>query len=216
MEKAATLAEIKREIHEIEIPKEIVEIIKKIKEIGLKDDEIKKGLEHIEQIRRLRLGNFDYDVPTEEETEKLKQIRIIMSIAKQLPKDKLKGIKPSAEETEEDVKLDVKEQIKKIEKRLNIDSLYSNELKIEILHIKGIEMLKKKDYKEACKYFNEITLLNSNLKGAWLNKGVAFGGLDKFNEEIVSYKMALRIDDNYEKALNNKKIAEREREDSMR
>lgn len=81
--------------------------------------------------------------------------------------------------------------------------------KIESLYPKGIDLLRKRAYKEAKVYFTEITTIDPNLKGAWLNGGVASGGLGDIEEEIACYNMALRIDENYKKASHNNKIAKR-------
>ena len=101
------------------------------------------------------------------------------------------------------------EKIKKIEEELKIKRLYGRELKIDSLYVKGIDLLKKGAFKSAYRYFDKITEQDLNLKGAWLNKGVALGNLGKFDEEIVCYKIALRIDKNYEKALDNIKVAKK-------
>lgn len=102
---------------------------------------------------------------------------------------------------------DFEERIKKIEEELKIKTQYGRELKIYSLYLEGIDLLKKGAFKGAYRYFDKITKQDSNLKGAWLNKGVALGNLGKFDEEIVCYKIALRIDKNYKKALDNIKVA---------
>lgn len=67
----------------------------------------------------------------------------------------------------------------------------------------GVKLFKKGKNKKAYDKFNEIIKKNSNLKGAWLNKGVASGRLGKTGEEIYCYIEALGIDRGYDKAIHN-------------
>lgn len=195
-----------------------LEEIGKMRETGLSNisvDESKKIKNALEQIRRLRLVGLE--VPAEDEIEKLKQIRMIMGIAKLLTKEEeLERIKDVSKEPLEsvsekihnmEIQEDLEERIKKIEEELKIKTQYGQELKIYSLYLEGIDLLKKGAFKGAYRYFDKITEKDSNLKGAWLNKGVALGNLGKFDEEIVCYKIALRIDKNYKKALDNIKVA---------
>lgn len=84
-------------------------------------------------------------------------------------------------------------------------------VKVVLLYQKGIDLLKNKAYKKAKECFKEITIMNSELKGAWLNRGNASGELGDIDEEIACYREALRIDKRYKKAKHNKKIAEKKR-----
>jgi tetratricopeptide (TPR) repeat protein len=120
-----------------------------------------------------------------------------------LPKDKVDIPQPFEEEDEDKI-------IKKILHLSELDSHIEEikkQLKIESLYRKGIALLKKKAYEEARKCFDEITNMDGNLKGAWLNKGFAFGKLGNINKEVECYDGALKIDEHYEKALHNRKIA---------
>jgi tetratricopeptide (TPR) repeat protein len=84
--------------------------------------------------------------------------------------------------------------------------------KIPLLYHEGVALLKEGGkWTEACKRFDEIVKINPNLKGAWLNKGVALGELNKIDDEIDCYKKALAIDRNYKKASRNMRIAEKEK-----
>ena len=221
LEKIAILAETAKLIEEkdaqavfkfvSETPKEELAKI-----LAIDDDSKKSTIKNaLEQIRGLRLVGLE--VPAEDEIEKLKQIRMIMGMAKLLTKEEeLERIKNVSKKSSEsvsknirnmEIQEDLAEHIKKIEEELKIKRLYGRELKIDSLYVKGIDLLKKGAFKSAYRYFDKITEQDSNLKGAWLNKGVALGNLGKFDEEIVCYKIALRIDKNYENALNNIKVA---------
>jgi tetratricopeptide (TPR) repeat protein len=210
LEKIAILAETAKLIEEkdaqavfkfvSETPKEELAKI-----LAIDDDSKKSTIKNaLEQIRRLRLVGLE--VPAEDEIEKLKQIRMIMGIAKLLTKEEeLERIKDVSKEPLEsvsekihnmEIQEDLEERIKKIEEELKIKTQYGQELKIYSLYLEGIDLLKKGAFKGAYRYFDKITEKDSNLKGAWLNKGVALGNLGKFDEEIVCYKIALRIDKN--------------------
>lgn len=82
---------------------------------------------------------------------------------------------------------------------------------IETSYKKGVIFLKMRKYEEAYVIFSEIAE-NLNLKGAWLNKGIAAGRLgrileDGTHEEIYCYRQALSIDRNYASALANLALA---------
>jgi tetratricopeptide (TPR) repeat protein len=110
--------------------------------------------------------------------------------------EEISGVIRSTLDMEIEEKID--KRISEIEKRLKIESMYRD----------GVELLKKGDYKLAKHCFAEITGMDSNIKGAYLNKGVALGVLGEIKQEIGSYLMALDIDKTYDKALHNMKIAE--------
>jgi tetratricopeptide (TPR) repeat protein len=91
-----------------------------------------------------------------------------------------------------------------------------SQLKIESLYRKGCDLLNKKAYEGAKNCFDELTRKNPDLKGAWLNLGVALGKLGKIEDEIVCYEMALGIDETYGKALRNRDIAQKKIKSSTR
>jgi tetratricopeptide (TPR) repeat protein len=77
---------------------------------------------------------------------------------------------------------------------------------IKNLFSEGVRFLKDRMNRRAYDIFNEIISRNNNLKGVWLNKGVAAGRLGKKQEEIDCYKRALEIDSDYEQAYINLQI----------
>jgi tetratricopeptide (TPR) repeat protein len=199
--------------------KKLEEKIKKMREmelIDISEDEFEKIKNALEQVGRLRSLNYNF-VPTKEETEKLEQIRIILAVAVQLskqelkepfitevPSNKLKFIANVSDSNEGHDKTstinNLEARIKTIEKEQLVTRLYRE----------GIDFINRSAYKEAYECFDQITEINQNLKGAWLNKGVALdrlGGLDKIEKEIECYETALWIDEKYDKALRNKEIA---------
>jgi tetratricopeptide (TPR) repeat protein len=87
-------------------------------------------------------------------------------------------------------------------------------IKIPLLYNKGVALLNKGEewaYIEAKKCFEEVVTINPNLRGAWLNRGVALGELGEIVDEIVCYEKALYLNRNYKKALRNMKIAKKEK-----
>ena len=81
-------------------------------------------------------------------------------------------------------------------------------LKLTTSHSRGVGLLKRGAFKEAYECFKTMTDIRQGLKGAWLNRGVALGCLGETDKEIMCYNEALQIDKNYEKAKENKRIAE--------
>lgn len=77
---------------------------------------------------------------------------------------------------------------------------------IGISYQKGVECLREERNEEAYNRFDEIIKNNPNLKGAWLNKGIAARRLGRRGEAIYCYSEALRIDRGYEKASHNLQI----------
>jgi tetratricopeptide (TPR) repeat protein len=67
----------------------------------------------------------------------------------------------------------------------------------------GIKLVKKGKNEKAYVIFDRIILTNPNLKGAWLNKGVAAGRLGRRDEERYCYTEAFKIDRHYDKAIHN-------------
>lgn len=84
-----------------------------------------------------------------------------------------------------------------------------NELEVRIprillqLNNKGVTLLNARKYKDALKYFDDITKINPKLKlkSVWLNKGTAMGGTGNYKEAINCYDKALEIDPDYALAL---------------
>ena len=81
------------------------------------------------------------------------------------------------------------------------------ELNTRLLFHTGCELLRRRKFKTAYENFDYITKINNNLRGAWLNKGIALGSMDKYEEEINCYDKALELDENYASARYNKGIA---------
>lgn len=88
-----------------------------------------------------------------------------------------------------------------------VDEYKIRELQIRELHHKGVELLEKESYKEAHDCFASIIQINSRLKKAWLNKGIALGLGGSLEDEINCYIKALEIDENYREAWYNRGIA---------
>ena len=82
-------------------------------------------------------------------------------------------------------------------------------LNIRLLFHTGCELLRRWEFKRAYENFDYITKRNVNLKGAWLNKGIALGNMAKYEKEIECYDKALEISKNkeYASAWYNKGIA---------
>jgi tetratricopeptide (TPR) repeat protein len=207
------------------IPKEEIGKIKKTGLIDLSDDKlnrISKVLNYLEQAPEKdikTIGKIGESKKLEEERrnieeeisamgltgippEELESVRLIMSIYGLVPKGNNKV--PGSHESRL-----LTEFLDKLEKRMNRMNIY-------IFHYEGVMLLKKGAFRNAYKYFNEITTMNQNLKGAWLNRGFALGKLGNIDGEIKCYQKALSIDKKYETALHNMKIAERKNRKSQR
>jgi tetratricopeptide (TPR) repeat protein len=203
------------------IPKEKLEQIAKNLMNEFEIDNLQKNIEQIrkavsdltgdtlEEGDRLedtitKMNKNGKDIP---QKEVLERIRLIMDLAMLFPSEPLK-----LPQMKEDIKVDnilelVLRKVRETQEGLkpaNVDSLYRM----------GIALLKDKEYQKAKECFDEITTIDPNLKGAWLNKGFAAGELGDISKEIGYYKMALKIDKNYKKARNNMKIAKRKRKRS--
>jgi tetratricopeptide (TPR) repeat protein len=221
--------ELEKTLERIEIiksiPKEKIGKIMKMGLIDLSDEKlnlISKVLNYLEQAPEKdikTIGKIRESKKLEEERrkieaeisamgltgippEELESVRLIMSIYGLIPKGNNEV--PGSHES----KL-LDEFLDKLEKRMN-------RMNIHLFYNEGVMLLKKGNFRNASKYFNEITTMNQNLKGAWLNRGFALGKLGDIAEEIKSYKKALTIDEKYEKALHNMKIAERKNRKSQR
>jgi tetratricopeptide (TPR) repeat protein len=147
---------------------------------------------------------------SKDKTEKLEQIAIVLAIAEQLTKDELDIIEPSSKEVPLEAIIKYMPAINRI--MMYLENIVDKHSEVASLYRIGVNLLKEKAYREAYKHFNAILDKNENLKGAWLNKGVALWGLGEFEGEIMCYDMALLIDKNYEKALHNMKVAKKRKE----
>ncbi|MCK4859554.1 MAG: tetratricopeptide repeat protein [Candidatus Omnitrophica bacterium] len=200
--------------------RKIEKIEKKIKEMkgigDISDDEFEEIENVLEQVRRLRSLPYNL-IPTKDDAEKIERIRTILAVTDELSneelKEPLKTEVPSNTSEIIDGAIDSKDPVKistisKLEDR--IETIEDVQLiSIPKLYRMGTNFINKRAFEEAYECFDMITKISPNLKGAWLNKGVALFGLGKINEELECYEEALWIDENYDKALHNKEIAER-------
>ena len=85
------------------------------------------------------------------------------------------------------------------------------DLYVQVMYTVGVTLLKTGDFRNGYEYFKRVTDLNPTIRGAWLNRGVAAGGLGDIDDEIESYKKA-NYDNNYDKASKNLKKAKRKKE----
>jgi tetratricopeptide (TPR) repeat protein len=175
----------------------VLDYIKQVPEKDIKTiDESKKLKEEMRKIKEEGLTGIP--IPPEE----LERFRLIMSLYSSVPK----GDNKVSALDGDNLLLDVLDSLEKRMDKMNIRLFYNE----------GVMLLKKGAFRKAYVYFNEITDMNTDLKGAWLNRGFALGKLGDIDEEIKSYKKALSIDEKYEKAGHNMKIAERKNRKSQR
>ena len=206
-----------RSLEESEI-EELKDKIEKIEEMKLNDisnDELKgitTILDYLKQVPEKDIKTIDESKKLKEEMRKIKEegltgipippeelerFRLIMSLYSSVPK----GDNKVSALDGDNLLLEVLDSLEKRMDKMNIRLFYNE----------GVMLLKKGAFRNAYVYFNEITDMNTDLKGAWLNRGFALGKLGDIDEEIKSYKKALSIDEKYEKALHNMKIAERKK-----
>jgi tetratricopeptide (TPR) repeat protein len=99
------------------------------------------------------------------------------------------------------------DEAKKQEVYEKIGSEEERKFYISFLFYTGCELLKRGEFKEADVNFDQITTLNNNLRGAWLNRGVALGNMKRYKDEIECYKKAIKLNPSYAIAYYNKGLA---------
>jgi tetratricopeptide (TPR) repeat protein len=199
-ENSAEIAEIAQKEPEIE---DFKNIIKKWQKIA---DEL-KSIKKVSQKMELMLSILK-DIP---EKDALENVRLTTKIAKLFAEEKTPRSPP-------EIKGDI--TVKKIDEALGTvrelkkpsDEMRAvlEPVKVVLLYQKGIVLLKRKAFEEAKNCFHDVITERPDLKGAWLNKGIALGELGDVDEEIACYSKALRIDKRYKKATHNMNIAEKE------
>jgi tetratricopeptide (TPR) repeat protein len=215
------------------VESEIEELKRKVREIGLTDvptdklkgtttvpNHIKQALnvEDIENITKIRsiiekMKQNGKNIPKKEDLETLEKISFSKRMAALISAEAIETFKAPLLDRDMTLKEILERVVSEASRPKELLEEIRKELKpfkIESSYRMGIALLKKKAYEEAKNCFEEIINLDSNLKGAWLNKGVALGGLCEIKEEIKCYGVILNtIDEIYKKARHNKKIAER-------
>jgi tetratricopeptide (TPR) repeat protein len=193
--------------------KDMIEKLRGSGLLGITDDKLKGITTFLDSLKQVPKK----DIKTIEESKKLKEE------LRKIGESGLTGITTPPEELERfrqimSLYTAVSKRDNKIPEldgnRLLLEFLDSveermNKMNIHLFYNEGVILLRKGAFGNAYKYFKEITKINENLKGAWLNRGVAAGESGDIEEEMFSYKKALEIDKKYEKALHNMKIAER-------
>ena len=96
------------------------------------------------------------------------------------------------------------DEAKKQEVYEKIGSEEERKLYLSFLFYTGCEFLKKGKFREAYENFHQITKLDNNLRGAWLNRGVALGNMKRYQDEIKCYKKAIKLNSDYAIAYYNK------------
>lgn len=185
---------------------ELKEKIEKIEKIaGMKLSDISDDIEKINKASLEKMGMIDDIGLTDFSDAKFIRLKLILDTLNLVPerkKDIPKQDEGTIQSTDHSHPVtshsldDFKERI--------------DEINIQLSYDKGVKLLKEGDFERAYKCFDEITESNpDNFKEAWLNRGFALGKLGDVDQEIKSYKNAIKIDKNYEKASHNMKIAER-------
>jgi tetratricopeptide (TPR) repeat protein len=186
---------------EIEKLKDKIEKIEEMKLNDISDDKLKgitTVLDHIKQASDEDIKAIGVMGSNSISEEKLKRLRIIMGIYGRLPGEGNK-------ESKQDKSTLLSDFLKMLQDRVN-------NINIRLLYNEGVMLLRKGDFCKADVCFTEITNLDPDIKGAWLNKGFALGKLGNIDEEIRCYEEALSKDkDRYEKAWHNLKIAKRKK-----
>ena len=96
-----------------------------------------------------------------------------------------------------------KEAIRCYDKALDIDP------KKEVAwNSKGFTLGMLGRHEEAIRCFDKALDINPKDADVWYNKGIALGNLGRYEEAIRCFDRALEIDPGYERAKNNKKLAE--------
>jgi tetratricopeptide (TPR) repeat protein len=189
--------------------KDKIEKIEEIEEIKLSDIPIEK----IAKIRSIieKMKQEGKNIPKEEDLEDIEKLFFSERLAALIPAEDREPLKQPLPDSMPLKKVieDIVYNVTGFEKRLEGIRKELKQFIIESSYRKGISLLKKEAYEDAKECFDEIITMNPNIKGAWLNRGVASGGLGDIKEEIACYDIALRKDKKYEKALHNKKIAGR-------
>lgn len=75
----------------------------------------------------------------------------------------------------------------------------------EALNVKGMNLVRTRQLKEALECFEQAVKLNPNHSRAWYNRGMSLMGLGESNEEaLLCFQKAIEIDPLYAEAWNNK------------
>lgn len=188
-------------------------------EIPMKESEIEESKNIIKKWQKIadELKSIMKDIP---EKNALENLRLTTKIAKLFAEEKIKPVSSPVQIINGEMTFKAfidkviseasvpRELLDKIRQELRNDL---KPMKVILEYQRGINLLKKKAYEEAKECFEEITTVKPDLKGAWLNSGVALGELGDIDLEIACYSTALEIDKGYKKAKHNKRIAEKKR-----
>ena len=72
----------------------------------------------------------------------------------------------------------------------------------------GNKYTTQKNYSKAIQCYNDAIHYNSQMKEAWFNKGLAHIFLNQYNEALMAFNEAIRIDPNYQKAIDNRNFVQ--------
>ena len=72
----------------------------------------------------------------------------------------------------------------------------------------GNQYTTQKNYSKAIQCYNDAIYYNSQMKEAWFNKGLAHIFLNQYNEALIAFNEAIRIDPNYKKAIDNRNFVQ--------
>lgn len=96
--------------------------------------------------------------------------------------------------------------------KLNDKSFSENELALDYYY-KGLDEIKKENYEEAIKYFQDAISEDPEFAFAWDNLGLSYRRLNKFDEAIEAYEKSLEIDPNGKMPLQNIAVAYQHKEE---
>lgn len=161
----------------------------------LKGSGVDKRVEKIKQL--YELGSIP-NLEDEKFNKELLRVRLIMGLVRLLPEKDKKIPRLDGVNTQ------LVSALAQSEK--DFTDLY-----VQVMYTVGVTLLKTGDFRNGYEYFKRVTDLNPTIRGAWLNRGVAAGGLGDIDDEIESYKKA-NYDNNYDKASKNLKKAKRKKE----
>jgi tetratricopeptide (TPR) repeat protein len=88
-----------------------------------------------------------------------------------------------------------------------LDKSHSNNEDARKEYDKGVDYLKKEDYKNALKYFDKAVAIDSVFAFAWDNIGVCNRQLGNYEKAVAAYKESLKLEPTGKTALQNIAVA---------
>jgi tetratricopeptide (TPR) repeat protein len=160
------------------------------------------------EIRRWGKRRESLEIIIEEAKKREEEIKPIVERIKKVENEVNKGrdqikLPPLPEVPSNEIKNKLDEFAKKIE----FLEAFGVPLKTEDYFSRGADFYYKGDYEHALEAYEKAIELKPDYAGAWCNKGVALGRLDRHEEALKAYEKAIELKPDYAGAWYNKDVA---------